>query len=283
MPASEVRLQIDDGHAWTNLATRPEQVRAGLIWLPALGVPAAKYLNFAGALAEQGIATVIHEWRGTGSSSWRASRRSDWGYRELLTADIPATVASVASGALAERWLIGGHSLGGQLAAMSLALAPSSAAGLVLIGTGIPAAETYPGMRRFGIRAFARSVPPITRLFGYFPGDRLQWAGREAGRLMRDWASTIHRGEYRQLLAERDLDAALAQLHRPALGLRMSEDWLAPASSLQMLMDRLGSGEREQRVFDAQALGTTADHFRWMRHPQALAGAVRAWLDRQFL
>lgn len=283
MPARETALQSVDGHAWTNLAVTPDAACAGLIWLPALGVPAAKYLGFAEALAGQGLATVIHEWRGTGSSSLRASRRHDWGYRELLLTDIPASIAHASAGPLAGPWLIGGHSLGGQLAAMSLALAPQSATGLVLIATGVPAAETYSRWRRPGIRAFARAVPPITRLFGYFPGDRLQWAGREAGRLMRDWASTIHRGEYRQLLAERDLDTALARVRQPTLGLRLGEDWLAPAASLQMLMERLGPGAREQRVFEREALGTTADHFRWMKQPQALARAIREWLDRQLL
>ena len=35
-------------------------------------------------LAAQGIAVFVHEWRGNGSSTQRAGRRQDWGYRELL-------------------------------------------------------------------------------------------------------------------------------------------------------------------------------------------------------
>ena len=38
-----------------------------------------------------GVAVVMHEWRGIGSSDRRAGRRCNWGYRELLQDDLPAT------------------------------------------------------------------------------------------------------------------------------------------------------------------------------------------------
>ena len=84
-----------DGHRWTLLARAPQRPRARLLWLPALGVAARHYLPLAEALAARGVDTRLHEWRGNGSSSLRASRTQDWGYRELLALDLPASVATL--------------------------------------------------------------------------------------------------------------------------------------------------------------------------------------------
>ena len=75
----------------------PVPARVALLWLPALGVPARKYERLAVALAPHGIALGVHEWRGTGAHPARPSRRNDWGYRELLMEDIPATREALAA------------------------------------------------------------------------------------------------------------------------------------------------------------------------------------------
>jgi len=75
--ASPLPVQTGDGHRFELLARVPTQPRAQLLWLPALGVAARHYLPFAEALAAQGIAVYLHEWRGNGSSSLRPSRTQD--------------------------------------------------------------------------------------------------------------------------------------------------------------------------------------------------------------
>lgn len=117
-------IEAGDGHRWQLLATAPTKPHSSLLWLPAMGVAAKHYRPFAEALAARGVATFVHEWRGNGSSNLRASRQQDWGYKELLSRDLPASEV-----AIAERFpdigpIIGGHSLGGQLACCRLALAP---------------------------------------------------------------------------------------------------------------------------------------------------------------
>ena len=275
-----VESRSPDGHVWNLRLRRAAGGTHALVWLPALGVPAAKYDVFAAALGRRGVSVVVHEWRGTGSSSLRPSRGSDWGYRELIERDIPASIAAAQGHLPGKRWILGGHSLGGQLAAMSLAMTPEQAEALLLIATGVPAARHFPGTRALGVRLFAHALAPLTRLLGSFPGHRLNWAGHEAGQVMRDWASTVTSGHYRQLQTLPGIDAKLRALQQPALGLRFSDDWLVPANSMSDLLGRIGSTVHESSCLDEAALGARPDHFRWMRQPDAVADATVAWLAR---
>lgn len=275
-----IECRSPDGHAWGLRCWPAAAGVAGLVWLPALGVPATKYDGFASAMARRGVSVAIHEWRGTGRSSIRPSRRDDWGYRELLEQDLPATIAAARQRFGPAHWAMGGHSLGGQLAALSLAMTPTQADALLLIATGVPAARHFPGTRALGVRLFAHALVPLTKLWGSFPGNRLNWAGHEAGQVMRDWASTVTSGQYRQLSAVPDIDARLRGLRQPALGVRFSRDWLVPAVSLSDLMERLGTGEHDEVCLDEAALGARADHFRWMRQPDAVVETAVPWLQK---
>lgn len=268
-PIEEVPLHAGDGHGFLLRRLTPAAAHARLLFLPALGVPARKYDPFLASLAAHGVAGAVPEWRGIGSSSWRARRGRDWGYAELLGQDLPAAMA-----ALDGDWHFGGHSLGGQFAAMLAALHPGRCRGLVLVATGVPDHRLYRGTQRWGIAAFAHSLPLVTRLVGHYPGEKLGFAGREAGGVMRDWAATVRTGRYGAYGQSAPLDVSLRNLALPALGVRFSRDWLVPPASLQALFEKLGGGTRRVETFDDGRLGTTADHFRWMRSPDALARVV---------
>jgi len=274
MAFEEIPVTAADGHLARLRLHRAGDGAPGLLWVPALGVPAAKYDAFGQALAELGVNCAVHEWRGNASSSLRARRGSDWGYRELLQHDLPASIAALGPGA----WYFGGHSLGGQFAAMAAARQPADCRGLVLAATGVPDARTFRGRQRLGIALFARSIPIVTALAGYYPGQRLKFAGQEAARLMRDWAATVRDGSYRDYGDGEPMDDLLARLSLPTLGLRFSDDWLVPAASLEALVDKLGAGAHRHELFDEARLGTAPDHFRWMRRPEAPAAAIADWI-----
>lgn len=275
MQLQERVLRASDGHQFGLRLRWPDPVRGGLLFLPALGVPAGKYDTFAQALGEHGIASAVPDWRGTGSSRQRAARGSDWGYAELLEHDLPTVLDALAADT---RWCLGGHSLGGQFAAMLAARFPERCAGLALVATGVPDWRSYRGGKRWGIAGFAHALPVITRLVGHYPGARLGFAGREAGGLMRDWSRTVRRGRYEDYGAKGGLEKAMARVSCPALGVHFEHDALVPEATLHRLMEKLGPGPRRIERFDAQRLGTQADHFRWMREPAAVAAAVADWL-----
>ena len=84
----EIPVATEDGHRYNLIARVPDQPRMALLWLPALGVAARHYLPLAEALSASGVAVFLHEMRGNGSSNLRAGRATDWGYREILRADV---------------------------------------------------------------------------------------------------------------------------------------------------------------------------------------------------
>ncbi|WP_146909649.1 alpha/beta hydrolase family protein [Arenimonas daejeonensis] len=273
MTPTELPVAAADGHSF-RLRRHGQGVR-GLFWIPALGVPAQKYDAFAETLAAAGVPCVVHEWRGMGSSSLRARRGVDWGYAELLRQDLPAALAALDPQV---QWSFGGHSLGGQLAAMLAALHPERCHGLLLVASGVPEAATFRGRQRFGVGLFAHVLPVLTALAGYYPGHRLGFAGREAGQVMRDWAATVRSGRYLAYGGERPMDEVLSRFGRPVLGLRLTGDWLVPEASLRKLLAKLGPGVHTVENMDEAQLGALADHFRWMRHPVAVAARIAAWM-----
>ena len=275
MPVELQPVVAADGHRFELRRFAGSPAVPGLLFLPALGVPAQKYDGFAAQLAATGIDVAVPDWRGLATSSWRAGRRCDWGYRELF-ADLDAALAVLAASAPSGPRVFGGHSLGGQFAAMAAARRPAQCAALALVASGVPYPETFPPTSRFGLALFARLLPPLVAVIGHFPGRRLRFAGREAAGVMRDWAATARQGRYAAYGGAEPLDALLARLDVPTQALALRDDWLAPEASLRMLLGKLGGSPPAPVLLDAASLGAAADHFSWLRRPDAIVARLRA-------
>lgn len=272
--ALETACVAADGHAWHLIVRSPPRPRACLLWLPALGVAARHYIPFAEALAKEGIATCLHEWRGNGSSSWRASRMQDWGYREILELDIPASEAALPAPLGGLPRIVGGHSLGGQLACCRIALASGRTPRLWLVASGAPYWRAFPAPARWLLPMAYRFLPWLARHNGALPGRRLGFGGNEARGLIQDWARTALSGRYAVAGLGEDVDAALARSVPATDAVLLARDWLAPPSSLDYLLSRMPGAHATRTVLDDQALGGSADHFTWMKQP----GVVARWL-----
>ncbi|MCW0456237.1 alpha/beta hydrolase family protein [Xanthomonas sacchari] len=265
-----------DGHRWSLLARLPDAPRQALLWLPALGVAARHYLPFAEALAAHGVAVFLHEWRGNGSSTLRPSRQCDWGYRALLHLDLPASQAAIAGCGIAAPLLVGGHSLGGQLACCYASLQPQAFAALWLVASGTPYWRRFPAPRGYLLPLAYRLLPWLAQRQGVLHGRRLGFGGTEARGLIADWARVGRSGRYAAAGLAIDLEAQLAHLTLPARGVVLQDDWLAPESSLRGLLDKLATPAPQIRCLDATQLGVAADHFAWMKRPAAVAAALLA-------
>ena len=269
-------LEAADGHRWQLYVCAPAEPGATLLWLPALGVGARHYLPFARALAARGVATFLHEWRGAGSSSLRAGRDCDWGYRELLELDIATSVDAVRRTHADVPAVIGGHSLGGQLACCRLALEPGTAQRLWLVASGAPYWRAFPFPQRLWLPMAYRFLPWLAERNGALPGRRLGFGGREARGVMRDWARSALTGRYAAAGLDTDLEAGMAAVRVQGRAVTFQRDWLAPPSSLRHLVSKLPDAGTDTIAFDDGSLGVRADHFQWMRAP----GPVAEWLTR---
>jgi predicted alpha/beta hydrolase len=277
-------VEAGDGHRF-RLLIRPLQPpatapAAALLWLPALGVAARHYLPFAEALARHGIVVFVHEWRGHGSSDRRAGHDCDWGYRELLDHDLPASLAAVRAQAPGLPRIVGGHSLGGQLAACLLGLDNAAAERLWLVASGAPYWPAFPRPRRWLLPLAYRFLPWLAEHRGALPGRAIGFGGTEARSVMRDWARTGLRGRYAGAGMARDLEAALRTVTADVDAVLCADDWLAPRSSLDVLLGKMRPARLRCTTLDAAALGTQADHFAWMRRPDAVARALAAGLGQ---
>ena len=275
MRALELPVGTDGAHHATLIARIPDAPRARLLWLPALGIAAKHYIPLADALAARGIAVFLHEWRGNGSSNLRASPDIDWGYRELL-ADIAASEQCATDAAPGIERIIGGHSLGGQLACCHLALDPQAASALWLVASGSPYWRAFPAPSRWWLPLAYRFLPWLAQRKGFLPGRSVGFGGNEARGVIAEWARTALSGRYAAAGIDTDLDAAMVQFNGAVRALSMDSDWLAPPSSMAFLTGKLRDACVQATTFDAATLGTRADHYAWMKQPDAVADFLTA-------
>lgn len=274
--AQTLDVQAADGHRWQLLSVLPKDPDARLLWLPAMGIAAKHYLPFAQALAARKVAVFIHDWRGNGSSSVRPSRDSDWGYRELLALDLPAAEAAISRALEGVPRVLGGHSLGGQLACCHLGIAPASATQLWLVASGSPYWRSFPARTRWWLPIAYRFLPWLADRKGFLPGHSIGFGGREARSLIHDWARSALTGRYAARGLDVDLESAMARIHVDTRAVVLSQDWLGPRSSTQYLLTKLRGSAHRIVTLDARALKTRAGHFEWMKQPSAVVDSLLA-------
>lgn len=274
-----ISIEAEDGHRFsallpTSLLTSAETPL--LAFLPALGVSARPYGGFVEALNKRGINAVVMDWRGIGSSSWRASRRQDWGAQEILHQDIPAFVQALRDRFPNSTLFLGGHSLGGQFAALAANM--QQAAGVVIHATGNPYAATYSGLGRLGMHGIGFFVPLLTRIWGYFPGKLLRFGGNEGARLMQDWAHTVRTGEYAPKGCDCDHTQELADYTGPVLGLPMPVDGLIAEDSLRRLLAQMSAAHSQWQTIPKEAFAKPG-HFSILQEPQPIAAAIADFIQ----
>ncbi len=270
MQSLELAVCSPDGHQAELIMRIPDAPRASLLWLPALGIAARHYVPFAEALAARGVAVFLHEWRGNGSSSVRAGGGSDWGYRELLD-DINASSATSAAHANGLPRVVGGHSLGGQMACMHAALAAHAVPAAWLVASGAPYWRAFPRPMRWWLPPAVRFLQWLAQRWSFLPGRRIGFGGNEAAGVITDWVRTALLGRYAAAGLEADIELALSAFAGDVRAMTFSEDWMAPPSSLRFLLSKLTSARVTEAHFSTSQVGAAADHYTWMQHPDAVA------------
>jgi predicted alpha/beta hydrolase len=234
-------LDRDTDRIGLHLYPEPEGVPDApvvVIW-PAMGVPAGYYARFADALRRAGLAVVVAELRGSGTSTPRPSRASRYGYADLV-ADVGAVQQSLKSRLDGRRRILLGHSLGGQVALLHVALAEDPMAdGLVMVATGLPYWRSYSSVVwRHAIRSFASGVWAVTALLGVWPG--WGFGGRQARGVIRDWTHIVHTGRFPTINGA-DPEEAVRAVRIPVLAVSVDGDRHTPHHTLDLMCDKLAA------------------------------------------
>ncbi len=270
--AEYVQEFVDRGGDRLGLHVYPDTPGAPvvLIW-PAMGVPARYYRLFAGKLTEAGLSVMVVELRGTGSSTPKPSRRSRYGYPEL-TEDVGAVLDAVKPRTDGRRLILLGHSLGGQVCALHLALTGDRRVdGLALVAVGLPWFRLYPAGRRLGVLGFTQAIGATTALLGIWPG----WAfgGRQARRVILDWAYTARHGRFRPIDGV-DVDRALHTVTTPVLAVSVDNDFYTPPGTLDHLCGKLAAAPVRRLHVTAAEAGAAIDHLNWVRASNPVVARV---------
>jgi predicted alpha/beta hydrolase len=250
----------------------PEDAPTLAVLWPAMGVPARYYRKFAAELGAAGVATVVADLRGTGSSTPSPSRASRYGMADL-TADIEAVLQHLKPRRAGRRTILIGHSLGGQACALHLASEPASdVAGLALLAVGLPYWRDYPGGRRLPVLVQTQTLGVASAALRVWPG--WGFGGRQARGVIRDWAYTARKGRYPHLNGV-DVEAGLGRVTVPVLAVDMAGDRFTPPGTVDRLLAKLPSAPVTRETYAPD--GVTIDHFRWAKHGEPLAARVAAW------
>ncbi|WP_406067950.1 alpha/beta fold hydrolase [Micromonospora sp. NBC_01638] len=232
-----------------------------VIW-PAMGVRARYYRPFAAALRAVGLAVVVADLRGTGTSTPAPSRADRHGYPELAD-DVGAVLAALKPRLDGRTRLLLGHSLGGQAALLHLALDGGDAVdGLALIAVGIPYWRSYPGRRGLGVLPSTQGIAATAALLGVWPG--WGFGGRQARGVIRDWAYTARTGRFPRLNGT-DTEAAVRAVRHPVLAISVDDDQYTPHEIMDHLCAKLTAAPVTRERYTVAQAGAALDHFTWVR------------------
>jgi predicted alpha/beta hydrolase len=244
-----------------------------VIW-PAMGVPARYYRPFAKNLRAAGLAVTVVDLRGTGTSTPGPSRSSQYGYAEL-TEDVGAVLATLKPRVAGRRVYLLGHSLGGQLCALHLALTDDTGVdGLALVAVGVPYFRSYPGRRSLGVLGLTQWVAATSAVLRVWPG--WGFGGRQARGVIRDWGYTARHGRF-PMLAGRDVEASLRTVRTPILAVSVDDDQFTPANLLDQLCAKMPDAPVRRAHLTATEAGASIDHFKWVRASQTVATQVASF------
>ena len=278
---SELEIVADDGHQWTADLYRPANARALLVYQAAMGVEAGYYRPLAEALAGHSIAVLVSDLRGIGTSSARASRKVDFGYRELCEQDLPAALSAARDAVPALPVFVGGHSLGGQAACLYAAGHAHELAGLVLTAACSVHYKGFAGRNGHGARVAGYLFPALAKIVGHFPGTTLRFGKREARRLMSDWGHIARTGLYRPLGATANYEELMHRCELDVLALSMADDRWAPKAAVDGLLGKMPRAQTTHLHLSRGDLGVQTDHFRWVRTPSVPAQRIATWIDER--
>lgn len=276
----KLTFTASDGHRFDGMLCAAGSATAPvLVFFSALGTPAKVYGRFGSEMQEQGIHFCAPDWRGIDSSSVRASRKTNFGYRKMVELDMASVLAGVRQRLPQAPIWVGGHSLGGQLALLYGATHPDQIAGVVLIASGTIHMRCYPMAMRAGIRALLGLAAWSRATLGYFPGRRLGFGGREASGVMQDWGHVARTGRYEPVGSKKDYEMAIATLKRPVLAINFAADTWAPAPAGKGLLDKLQAQPGVHWCWSAaDTKGVVLDHFSWLKHPELVAPDVARFM-----
>jgi predicted alpha/beta hydrolase len=190
---------------------------------------------------------------------------------------VPAIFGTVRGSLPRATPVIVGHSLGGQLGLIAAArFAPELP--VVLAASGSAWYRGFPGWRRWAALTGSQAIGLAARVLGYWPGDRLGFAGPQPAAVMRDWTYTVRTGRYRAATGSFDYETALREYRGEVLAISVDHDVLSPQAATEALLAKAPRARVTRQNYAAsQGAARPGAHFTWVTDQPGLAGIIAHW------
>lgn len=254
--------------------------RGAVLIIGAMAVPQSFYADLARWLANQGWQVVTFDYRGIGRSAPPTLKGFE---ADILTwAQQDCRAALVHAHELAEGrplvWI--GHSLGGQILAMTPGNELLAAAVTIASGVGYWRENAYP-LRLYSWLLWYVIVPVATGLCGYFPGRRLRMVGDLPRGVIRQWARWCRHPQYAIGVEGEAMRERYRRVTQPILSVAFTDDEYMSASNIAVLHGFYENAPREMRRLAPDGVGLVRiGHFGFFRPGVggSLWPAMLAWI-----
>lgn len=262
----EVTITANDGFQLAATLIEPTDSNGRVVLInSAMGVKRRYYAKYAAFLAEKGFSVLTYDYRGIGDSrpeSLRGfpARLWEWGER-----DQGAAIAYLRKAYPAQKLLVVGHSIGGQIVGMT-------AENVHIKGVlGVAAQNGYwmrwPGLHKSWISLLWFVVVPLTtRVFGYFPGSLLRMGEDSPAGVAQEWAKSGRSPGYLLDTFGGTAHDHYAGLAAPMRSYSIEDDLYAPRKTVEALLDFYPNAQREHQHLRPADIGAQKiGHFGFFR------------------
>lgn len=260
-----------------------EEPAAVLVVHPATATPAGFYAGFASFLAENRIAVVTYDYRGTGRSGSPRDHR-EVGMRDWIEQDVPAMTAWAAARFPGLPQLAVGHSVGGH--ALALGRGGPGLTAFVLVASHVASIAAIPDrVERLRVRLVLSLLgPALAGFLGYVPARRLGLGEDISVAAVRQWAGWGALPNYLfddPIMRGAERAAAVTQ---PVLVIGLSDDPWATPGQVGELAARLPNAQVERRTHTPADAGVQRiGHHGFMRRSarDTLWPDLLTWLQKR--
>jgi predicted alpha/beta hydrolase len=212
----------------------PSAPRAAVLIVPAMGVPQRFYGALASWLAGEGFAVATFDYFGTYASRVGPMRRVATDVVGWAQEDCHAMVDAAAALAPGHQLFWLGHSLGGQILGFIPDLHRISKMVTIATGSGYWV-ENAAAIKWQAWALWHIVAPPLTGLFGYFPGGRLGMVGDLPKGVITQWRRWCLDPEYAVGAEGPDVRARFAAVSLPITSISFTDDEMMSAANTTSL------------------------------------------------
>ncbi len=281
MPTATEIVAADGTRLAARLYEAGKPARGVVLIVAAMAVKQEFYAGLAAWLAAQGWDVVTFDYRGMGESAPSTLRGFEADILTWARQDCAAALAFARERATGRPLVWIGHSLGGQILAMTPGHESLAAAVTVASGVGYWRENAYP-LRHYSWWLWHLIVPVATALCGYFPGRRLGIVGDLPKGVILQWSRWCRHPEYAVGVEGEPMRELYRRVRLPLLSISLTDDEYMSESNVAVLHGFYVNARREMRRVAPVGLGVTRiGHFGFFRKDvgEQLWPALLEWVD----